>query len=121
MKAIAAESLGNIGGAGLGPFSNLGSAGAAAQAFTKTISSIIGIITIAATIWFMFQLFIGGVGWLASGGDKTKLEGARSRITNAFIGLIIVVAAWGIIALMGQFLGGYDILLPENIIDKIRL
>ncbi|MBI3576530.1 hypothetical protein HY086_00635 [Candidatus Gottesmanbacteria bacterium] len=118
---VFAESLGQIGGAGLGPFSNLGSSGAAANAFTKTISGIIGVITLGAAIWFMIQLFIGGLNWLSSGGEKTKLNEARDRITNAFVGLIIVVAGWGIIALTGQFLGGFEILLPSSIIDKIKL
>jgi hypothetical protein len=120
MKIFAAESLGQIGGTGLGPFSNLGSAGAATNAFTKVVSGIIGVITIAASIWFMFQLLVGGLNWLSSGGEKAKLTEARDRITNAFVGLIIVVAAWGIIALTGQFLGGFDILNPESLLGKIR-
>lgn len=121
MVAVSAADLGQIGGPGLGPFSNLGSAGAGAGAITKVISGIIGIITIGAAIWFMIQLFIGGLNWLASGGEKTKLNEARDRITNAFVGLILVVAAWGIFALMGQFLGFSDILLPASIIEKIKL
>lgn len=117
------DSLGRIGGAGLGPFSNLGSAGStsvpAAAAFTGVISAIIGVITIGAAVWFMFQLLVGGLGWLSSGGEKAKLTEARDRITNAFIGLIIVVAAWGIIAITGQFLG-FEILNPQTLIEKIH-
>lgn len=116
MKVFAA-SLGKIGGDGLGPFANTTNG---PSALAKVISGIIGIITVAATIWFMFQLLIGGLNWLSSGGEKQKLTEARDRITNAFIGLIIVVASWGIIALTGQFLGGFDILNPESLLGKIR-
>ncbi len=120
MTVFAQESLGNIGGAGLGPFSALGSSGAAAGAFSKIVSGIIGVMTIAAAIWFMFQLIVGGINWLSSGGEKAKLTEARDRITHAFIGLIIVVAAWGIIAITGQFLGGFEMLNPEALIGKIH-
>lgn len=119
MNVYAAESLGQIGGAGLGPFSNLGGSNGA-DALAKVISGIIGVMTIAAAIWFMFQLLIGGIGWLSSGGEKAKLTEARDRITHAFIGLIIVVAAWGIIALTGQFLGGFDILNLQALIGKVH-
>lgn len=119
MNVFAAESLGQIGGAGLGPFSNLGNS-TGADALAKVISGIIGVLTVAGAIWFMFQLLIGGIGWVSSGGEKTKLTEARDRITHAFIGLIIVVAAWGIIALTGQFLGGFEILNPAALIGKIR-
>lgn len=113
---VFAASLGRIGGDGLGPFANSTNG---ASGLAKVVSGIIGIITIAASIWFMFQLLVGGLNWLSSGGEKQKLTEARDRITNAFIGLIVVVAAWGIIALTGQFLG-FELLNPEILLDKIR-
>ncbi len=119
MKIFAAESLGRIGGEGLGPFSSLGG-GSGAGALAKIVSGIIGVLTIVASIWFMFQLLIGGINWLSSGGEKQKLTEARDRITHAFIGLIIVVASWGIIALTGQFLGGFELLNPEALLGKIH-
>lgn len=115
---VYAASLGQIGGAGLGPFAQGGGSGAAGLA--KVISGIIGVITIGAAVWFMIQLFVGGLNWLASGGEKQKLNEARDRITNAFVGLIIVIAAFGIIALTGQFLG-FHILDLEGLLGKIQL
>ncbi len=122
--------LGTLGGGGLGPFGNLGtslgggvSGGTAALAkVTGAISSIIGIMTVAAAIWFLFQLVLAGIAWITSGGDKTKLGEARDRITNAFIGLIIVVAGWAILALAGVFFG-YDIIVskPGDIINLLQL
>lgn len=115
--------LGKIGGAGLGPFGNTNFSGTSAlQAVTRAISSIIGLMTVAAAIWFLFQFTIGGFSWVTSGGDKAKLQQAQQRLSNAFIGLVVVVAGWAILALVGQFFG-YDIILsnPANVINQIRL
>ncbi len=100
-------------GKGLGPFAGLSGPELALQAITKVVSSIIGVMTVAAGIWFLFNFIIGGVQWISSGGDKHGLEQAQQRITNAFIGLIIVVAGWAILALVSQFLG-IDFLLSTG-------
>lgn len=73
--------------------------------FTRFISNMIGIMTIIAFIWFVIQLFIGAVAWLSSGGDKAKLQEAQKKITNAFIGLTIVIAAIFIVKLVEIVLG----------------
>lgn len=104
--ALQEQPLGRIGEdpTGLGPFAGAG-AGSGLVGIAKIVSSIIGIMTIAAGIWFLFQITIGGFNWITSGGDKAKLEAARSRLTNSFIGIIVVVAGWAILALASQFLG----------------
>lgn len=123
IQVFAQESLGKIGGEGFGPFGkkSYGESGTGAlQDVVKVVSNVIGFMTLAASIWFLFQITIGGFNWLTSGGDKNNLENARNRITHAFIGLIIVVAGWGILALAGQFFG-YDILISNSdIINKIQ-
>lgn len=125
--AQASQPLGTIGGEGFGPFGNIGEgiardSAAGLEGVTKTVSSIIGIMTVAAGIWFMFQLLTGGFYWMTSGGDKAKLETARHRINDAFVGLLIVVAGWAILALTGQFLG-FDILVtsPGEVINQLRI
>lgn len=120
--------LGTIGGSGLGPFGNVnysaGQAGgiSALVSVTGAISSIIGLMTIAAVIWFVFQFILGGFGWITSGGDKAKLQEAHQRITNAFIGLLIVVAGWSILALVGIFLGIDTVVsVPKTIIEQLNI
>lgn len=113
---------GRIGeGEGLGPFANISlENGQGLVALTKGISALIGLMTVLAGIWFMFQFLIGGFYWITSGGEKSKLESARDRITNAFIGLVVVVAGWSILALAGQFLGlDTTISDPVNIMNLI--
>jgi len=126
MKIFAQQPIdlgGTIGGEGLGPFAKKSMTGESAlTSVTSAVSSIIGIMTVAAAIWFIFQFLIGGFYWISSGGDKQKLHEARERITNAFIGLIIVIAGWAILALAGQFFG-YDILIskPGDVIKQLQI
>ncbi len=123
----AQQPLGTIGGEGLGPFGKISGtlASDATLGLTKVtnvISSIIGIMTVAGSIWFMFQILTAGIGWITAGGDKGKLETARNRLTDAMIGLFVLVAGWSILALAGQFFG-YDIVLsnPAALIQQLGL
>lgn len=132
INVFAAEStpipLGGISGEGLGPFAKpdlfKGEGGGlvALKAVTGAISKIIGLMTVAAAIWFLFQFLIGGISWMTAAGDKAKLQEAQSRLYNAFIGLVVVIAGWGILALAGQFFG-YDIILgqPGTVLPQLQL
>jgi hypothetical protein len=85
--------------------------------FFKVLSTIIGILTISAAIWFVFQFLIGAIQIVSSGGDKTKIQEATTRITNAVVGMVVVVAAIFLISLIGRMMG-ISILGPwEFIID----
>lgn len=127
MNVFAADvDLGTIGGGkGLGPFGEIAGQLAGDKYLglikvTQAVSSVIGVMTVAAAIWFILIFLTGGFYWMTSSGDKTKLHEARERINNALIGLIIVVASWSILALAGQFFG-YDIVIshPRTIIDQL--
>ncbi len=86
-----------------------GSAIADPEAGTKLTSSIVSSLASALLIISFLMLFIylitGGIAWLTSEGDKSKLESARNRITNAIIGIVIVAASWALFTLAGQFIG----------------
>ena len=69
---------------------------AAGTQLNKIVSTIIGILTVVAAIWFIFQFIIAGFQWIQSGGEKNNLSEARDKITNSLIGLIIVVSAYAI-------------------------
>ena len=84
--------------------------------FNQFISSIIGIMTIVAFIWFVF-LFIGGAySIMNAGGDKAQLESARKKLITGIVGLVIVIAAIFIIDLIGNIIGIPDILNPGALI-----
>jgi amino acid transporter len=99
----AASDLGTIGGEGLGPFG--ANPGDGLTGIVNIISSVIGLMTIAAGVWFLFQFIVGGFNMISAGGDKAKLQSSRDRLTNSFIGLIVVVAGWSILALASTFFG----------------
>jgi len=112
---------GEIGAGGaLGPFAGL-SLGRTeiGPKFSGAISAIVGFLTIVAGLWFVFQFITGAIQWLASGGDKAGLQQAQQKITNSFIGLILVVAAIAIVSLVGEFLG-FKILDPGSFIEAIK-
>lgn len=58
-----------------------------------------------AGLALFFNLVIGGIQWINAGGDEKAMSSARRRITNAVIGLIIVVAAAAITAIISQVFG----------------
>ena len=120
MKILALQQIGE-GGEGLGPFGGKEFTGESAlSSFTQTISAIIGLLTAVAAVWFLVQITLGGISWITAAGEKSKLTEARDKITHAFIGLVIVVAGWGILALAGQFFGWDTIMLPSSVGELIK-
>lgn len=124
-KLLAVTPLGQIGGAeGLGPFGNIGASNdttAGLRGMTNIVSSLVGFMTVAAGVWFLFQLLFAGYEWMTAGGDTKKIGGSRDRIVHAFIGLVIVIGAWSMLAVVGQFFG-YNILIdPAEVIKQITI
>jgi uncharacterized membrane protein (UPF0182 family) len=73
--------------------------------FPSIINLLVRFMVIIAAVIFFFMLVIGGIRWIASGGDKGQTEGARNQITAALVGLVIVFAAWAIARLIYAFFG----------------
>lgn len=73
------------------------------------VSQIIGagvtILIIIAAIICLFTLVQAGIQWTTSQGDKSKVAAARSRITYAIIGLIVALASFLFINILGNFFG----------------
>jgi thiamine transporter ThiT len=66
---------------------------------TITFGLVIGILI------FFFNLIIGGVMWINSGGDKGQTEAAKSKVTNALIGIVVLFLAFVVLQIAGAFLG----------------
>jgi len=69
------------------------------------ISSLLRVVMVIAALLVFVYLIWGGVEWITSGGDKSKTESARNKITAAVIGLIILAASYAILQLILSFLG----------------
>ncbi len=77
------------------------------------ISNIIGVLTVFGAIFFIVYFLIAALAWVTSGGDSGKLQNARERMLHGVLGLIILVAAYGIVGLIGSIIG-FDILSPAE-------
>jgi hypothetical protein len=62
-----------------------------------TFGTSITIIFIFAILLALAYLIWGGIKWVLSGGDKAKVDAARSAIVAAVVGLILVFLAYFII------------------------
>lgn len=60
------------------------------------VSRIIGIILIVVGILVVVYLIYGGILYITAGGDADKAGKGRTAITNAIIGLIIVIVSYAI-------------------------
>lgn len=84
-----------------GVLGNPGTAGA--SYFASAIPAAIGLAFIIGALIFFFMLIWGAIQWISSGGDKQALENARGRITNALVGIVLLFAAFAIVALIQSF------------------
>lgn len=76
------------------------------QAF---LPKLINIGFIVAVIIFVFVLLFGGISWMTAGGDKQKVEDARSKVTNGVVGLFVVFLIFVIIKIV-EILFGINIM-----------
>lgn len=78
----------------------------------KIITAGIAIFLVVAILLSLGFLVYGGLNWIMSGGDKTKVESARKTIIYAIIGLVICMLSFFIITLIGS-LFNLDLLHPS--------
>jgi amino acid transporter len=105
------------------PVTNAYSKGSTTEAgalsnFELLISNIIGFLTTLAAIFFVVYFFMGAFSWVTSGGDKGKTEKARDQITQGVLGLVLIIAAYAIIGLVGSIIG-LKLLQPAALIKDL--
>lgn len=76
-----------------------GGIGAVEKIFKNGFAIMIILCIVLAVIFIV----LGGMQWITSGGDKTKLQAARAKLTWAVVGLIVAFSAFFIIGLIGYF------------------
>ncbi len=72
---------------------------------SSVLSSIIELIVVAGVIASIFMVTLGAFQWITSGGDKEKVSQARSRITYAIIGVILLSIMFVILNVLGGITG----------------
>lgn len=68
-------------------------------------SNLITLFYVISMVVLIFMIVWGAFDWITSEGDKEKVGGARNKIINAIIGVMLLAAAFGIIRVLGQFTG----------------
>lgn len=68
---------------------------------TKVLPYVFG----AAGILLLIYLVLGGLQLILSRGEPKAVQAAQAKITNAVIGLVIIVIAYSLVALLGTILG----------------
>lgn len=82
--------------------------------FTNVVRAVMALTGVGLFV----MLVVGGFNFLLSGGDPKKLEAARGTLTNAIIGLVVIVLSFLIILTVSKFTGvdkvtQFSIPLPE--------
>lgn len=89
-------------GVPVGPFASSNTTlGAIINEFIKYLFPFTGLL-------LFVYLLMGGFFYLTSGGDPKAMEQAKSKITNAIVGFVIVFAAYWIVQIF-EFMFGIDI------------
>ena len=75
------------------------------QTFGGILGAILNIVFYSGIALTIIFLIIGGIRYITSGGAKEGVEAARSQVTNAIIGFIIVIGAFTIRIIIQNMLG----------------
>lgn len=89
------------------------------NAVEKLISNTLVVLTAVAGIAFTIYFLLGGLNWITAGGDKGKIDKAKSMMSNGAIGMIIITISYSIVWIVGKALG-LNILQPGTIISGIK-
>lgn len=88
------------------PVLDPGVASLTGEDFTEgLVRALILFFLIAGSLIFLLMLVTGAIAWMTSEGDKMKTQSAKTKITNAFIGLVILFSIFAIIQFIEHFLG----------------
>jgi len=89
------------------------------QALQTLFANVISIIVALAGVALFVMFIVAGFSFMFSGGDPKKLEQAKGTLTNAIVGLVVIVAAYLILRLVGVISGYTDITkFSVSITDK---
>ncbi|HSW90097.1 MAG TPA: hypothetical protein VLH19_04470 [Patescibacteria group bacterium] len=78
------------------------------QTVGKLIQMGAGAILVVGAIAVLMYLLLGALNWLTAGGDKSKVETAKSEITQAIIGLAILASVFAVFGVLLDFFGLRD-------------
>lgn len=81
-------------------------------ALATLMSNLWRAVIVAGGLALLLYLVWGGLEWIMAGGDKTKVEDARSKITQGIIGMAVLSATVAIAIFLSEVLQ-LDLLNPQ--------
>lgn len=75
------------------------------QQFAITIATLWQTLIIVGGLAFILYFLWGGLNWIMAGGDKSKLEESKAKITQGLIGLALLAASYVIIRFLESAIG----------------
>lgn len=115
-KLLAQVPLGNIGGLNTGYQAY--PPGGAPRTIEIIATNVVGFLTLAGGLAFIVYVLLAGLTWITARDESERISKAKQMLTNAIIGLAIVVAAWAITGVLGKIFG-FEILNPAAYIQSI--
>jgi hypothetical protein len=82
------------------------------EALALLIANLWRTVIILGGLALLLYLVWGGIDWVLAGGDKTKIENARAKITQGIIGMAILSATVAIAIFLSEVLQ-LDLLNPQ--------
>lgn len=76
------------------------------SAFGSLVELGINILVILAGIYVLFNIIFAGYGFMSAGNDPKKVEEARDKITQSFIGISVIVGSTIILMLISRIITG---------------
>ena len=89
----------------VGPIENPTEYGNEANALGELLTNVASTVALGGGILLFLYLVYGGFCYLTAGGDEKAVDTAKKIMTNAVIGLIIIVTAFFIAEILGTVLG----------------
>ncbi len=78
------------------------------------VALIIQIAFALAGLIATFYLILGGYNYIVAGGNPEAIEGAKATITNAIIGMIVILVSYLLVDFLLARLGANNIDLPNQ-------
>lgn len=72
----------------------------AGEFFSGLIRAAIAIAFLVGFIVFVFMFISGGIAWISSGGNRGKIEEARSKLITALTGLAVLLLVFFVIQII---------------------
>jgi uncharacterized membrane protein len=88
------------------PFMAITKYGSYQTGITAFISNLLKFLTIIAGVWALFNLIMAGFQYLSSQGDPKMVENAWKQIYMSLMGMVVIVVAYALTALISYILFG---------------